>query len=308
MKGIDISNNNQTINFEQVKNDEVELVYIKATEGTTYVDGDLEKHYQGAIKQGLKVGFYHFLVGTSQPETQAENFYNSIKDKQNDLKPCLDVEKDGFDVMGYVTRFISKFEQLCNFQICIYTGPYFANDNLDKSLAKYPCWIAEYGVDTPMPTEIWGNNYAGHQYTDKGVVSGISDHVDMSNFTEKILINNVSNDIPRQVEIHSDILDLQKALNIQGFRDKDGNNLKEDGMLGELTISACPVLHKGAQGEITKVMQNLIIKKGYSCGDIGADSYFGDDTYNSVLKFQDDNGLTSDGIVGQNTWSILLKS
>lgn len=38
MKGIDISNHNGEIKFASVKSSGVELVYIKATEGTTYQD------------------------------------------------------------------------------------------------------------------------------------------------------------------------------------------------------------------------------------------------------------------------------
>ena len=37
----------------------------------------------------LKVGFYHFLVKTSSPETQAENFYNKIKNKVSTSKTLL---------------------------------------------------------------------------------------------------------------------------------------------------------------------------------------------------------------------------
>ncbi|GAA0078805.1 hypothetical protein UT300005_31840 [Clostridium sp. CTA-5] len=190
MKGIDISNHNGDIDFDKVKKSGIELVYIKATEGTTYQDQYLEKNYSEALKQDLKVGFYHFLVGSSSPETQAENFYNNIVNKQNDLKPCLDIEVNNFDVMDYALRFINKFESLCNLPLCIYTGPYFANDNLDDRLVKYACWIAHYGVDTPMQTKIWKNNYAGHQFTEKGRVDGINTYVDMNNFNEDILINN----------------------------------------------------------------------------------------------------------------------
>ena len=112
MKGIDVSNHNGKINWSKVKSDGVELVYIKATEGTTYQDLWLENHYQGARSVGLFTGFYHFLVGTSQPESQAHNFYNQIKDKKNDLIPCLDIEVSGFDVGNYALRFLKKFKEL----------------------------------------------------------------------------------------------------------------------------------------------------------------------------------------------------
>ncbi|KAI3349022.1 glycoside hydrolase [Clostridium botulinum] len=190
MNGIDVSNHNGNIDFNKVENDGVELVYIKATEGTTYQDQYLGNHYKGAKGAGLKTGFYHFLVGSSNPENQAENFYNNIKDKENDLKPCLDIEVSNFNVMDYSLRFIKKFESLCELQLCIYTSPYFANENLDSRLAKYQCWIAHYGVEKPMKTNIWGSNYAGHQFTETGRINGISTNVDINTFTADIFTNN----------------------------------------------------------------------------------------------------------------------
>ncbi|MGN2371951.1 GH25 family lysozyme [Clostridium cagae] len=190
MNGIDVSNHNGDIDFNKVKEDNIELVYIKATEGTTYQDQYLSKHYKGAKGAGLKTGFYHFLVGSSNPETQAENFYNNIKDKENDLKPCLDIEVSNFNVMDYSLRFIKKFESLCELQLCIYTSPYFANENLDSRIGKYQCWIAHYNVENPMKTKIWGSNYAGHQFTESGKIKGIDTNVDINTFTANIFTNN----------------------------------------------------------------------------------------------------------------------
>ncbi|WP_252222412.1 MULTISPECIES: GH25 family lysozyme [unclassified Clostridium] len=190
MNGIDVSNHNGDIDFNKVKEDNIEVVYIKATEGTTYKDSYLNKNYTGAKKAGLKTGFYHFLVGSSEPETQAENFYNNIKDKENDLKPCLDIETTNFNVMDYALRFIKRFENLCKLPLCIYTAPYFANENLDSRLDKYSCWIAHYGVETPMETNIWKDSYAGHQFTETGRINGISTNVDINTFTEDIFTNN----------------------------------------------------------------------------------------------------------------------
>ena len=81
MKGIDVSNNNGNINFNLVKIDGVDIVYIKATEGTTFKDNYLDTNYSNAHYAGLKTGFYHFLVGISEPESQAVSFYNAIKEK-----------------------------------------------------------------------------------------------------------------------------------------------------------------------------------------------------------------------------------
>lgn len=187
--GIDVSMHNGNIDFAKVKSSGYEYVFIKATEGTTYQDPLLEQNYSRARGVNLKIGFYHFLVGTSSPETQAENFFNNIKNKVNDLKPCLDIERSGFEVMNYAIRFIERFKALSNMSICIYTSPYFANTYLDERLRNYSCWIANYGKEPwyPSSTNVWGNVYCGHQYTETGSIHGISGKVDLNVFNNNIL-------------------------------------------------------------------------------------------------------------------------
>ena len=67
-----------------------------------------------------------------------------------------------------------------------------------------------------------------------------------------------------------------------------------------------PTCKKGAKGNITKIIQTLLIRKGYNLNKYGADGSFGNETEQVIKKFQQDNGLVVDGIVGRNTWSKLL--
>ena len=69
-----------------------------------------------------------------------------------------------------------------------------------------------------------------------------------------------------------------------------------------------PTIKLGSKGSEVKKAQQLLIAKGYSCGTAGADGDFGAGTYNAVKKFQADNGLEADGIVGAKTWAALLKT
>lgn len=294
MKGIDISNNNGFVNFTKVKNTNYELIYIKATEGTTFVDPYLETFYSRANALDFKIGFYHFLVSTSRPETQAINFYNQIKNKKNSLKPCLDIETTGYDIMDYTNRFISKFESLCSLPLCIYTSPYYANANLDSSLNRYSCWIANYGTNTPMETNIWGSNYAGHQYTEKGQVSGVNGYVDLNNFETSIFVNKNSVDNNNDTIIEDSwIKRLQNECNNQGF-----SNQIVDGIKGPITLASCPTVRIGARGEITRLIQEKL--------SIVEDGIFGVNTESAVINYQKNNGLVPDGIVGKKTWSKLL--
>ena len=92
---------------------------------------------------------------------------------------------------------------------------------------------------------------------------------------------------------------LQQECNNQGFSKQN-----VDGIAGPATLAGCPTLKKGASGNITKLLQEKLVTLGYSTN--GVDGIFGAGTYLAVREFQKTRGLTSDGIVGQNTWRKLL--
>ena len=58
-------------------------------------------------------------------------------------------------------------------------------------------------------------------------------------------------------------------------------------------------------GNRCKELQEKLISLGYDCGGYGADGKFGKGTYESLIKFQNDNGLKVDGLAGTNTFNKL---
>ncbi len=68
-----------------------------------------------------------------------------------------------------------------------------------------------------------------------------------------------------------------------------------------------PQLSKGSKGDKVRVLQELLLGRGYDLGTYGADGDFGATTHRRVVAFQAANGLTADGIVGKNTWRKLLR-
>lgn len=94
------------------------------------------------------------------------------------------------------------------------------------------------------------------------------------------------------------VIGLQTELNKQYNK-----NLSVDGIFGTKTKSACVNVKKGAQGNITYILQAILYCKGYS---ISVDGIFGTNTENAVKSFQSKNGLTVDGIAGKNTFAKLF--
>lgn len=64
-QGIDVSRWQGDINFSFVKKSGIEIVYIKSSEGRSYIDPYFEKNYFEAKANGLKVGFYHYVTARS---------------------------------------------------------------------------------------------------------------------------------------------------------------------------------------------------------------------------------------------------
>lgn len=75
---------------------------------------------------------------------------------------------------------------------------------------------------------------------------------------------------------------------------------------GTITPSKYPELSTGMTGEDVRKAQQLLIAKGYSCGQCGADGDFGKGTYNAVIAIQRDCDFKQTGIIDDAVWAILL--
>lgn len=97
---------------------------------------------------------------------------------------------------------------------------------------------------------------------------------------------------------------LIKALQME-LNSQFNAGLKVDGLWGTKTKNACITVRKGANGNLTRLIQAALICKGYDVK--GFDGKFGDGLDKAVKKFQRDKGLTVDGIVGKGTFEALFK-
>ena len=86
------------------------------------------------------------------------------------------------------------------------------------------------------------------------------------------------------------------------------NGLVADGVVGSrtwttlLTLPPRPTIRRGSRGTYVKYLQEKLTSKLYNAGTI--DGIFGANTEQAVREFQQENGLSVDGIVGPATWGI----
>lgn len=67
------------------------------------------------------------------------------------------------------------------------------------------------------------------------------------------------------------------------------------------------VLRKGDKGDQVKTLQRILHSLGYKLGIKPVDGDFGGKTETAVISYQRKNDLEDDGIVGEKTWTKLLK-
>ena len=178
IKGVDISNNNNLSDLSTLTNNGVEYLYLKATEGATFKDKTSINRYHKAKELGMKVGFYHFLVGTSSPEAQAESFYNYISVYSNDLIPMLDVERDWNGMSNATIAFIKHFKAISgNMELGIYTYSGFMCNFTQGAIdviKDIPCWIANYRKDYEGVNTGFFTNIVGWQYSENGTIGAFT--------------------------------------------------------------------------------------------------------------------------------------
>ena len=74
------------------------------------------------------------------------------------------------------------------------------------------------------------------------------------------------------------------------------------------TVANRSTLREGNIGACVKVMQQLLLDKGYAIGTIRPDGYYGPKTKKAVLAYQKDVRLVQDAVVGPITWGSLTRT
>ena len=199
-QGIDVSNWQGYIDYSSVRESGIEVVYIKASQGTNIKDAYFEINYENAKANGLKVGFYHFLTATNteEAEQEARFFASVISGKIPDCKLVMDYETFGgvgVEESNEIAQvFLETTRRLTNKDIIIYSDLSNSQTRFSSELAEnYELWLAYYS-DTAGLENIqtrW-SNYIGLQYSDRGRINGISGAVDLDRFSEEIFLDEIS--------------------------------------------------------------------------------------------------------------------
>lgn len=193
-RGIDISEFQGEIDFEEVRRSGIEAVYIRVGAGD-YTDEYFAENYERAKAAGLKIGFYHYVTARSVDEgrRQARFFASLAAGREPDMRLAMDFEYFGSLSVSQINAiseaYLDELTALTRREAVIYSDLSNARNIFSRALAeKYPLWAAQYGADEPSANGKW-REWVGFQYTDEGRVGGIYGNVDRNIFTEGIFLS-----------------------------------------------------------------------------------------------------------------------
>ena len=185
--GIDISKWQGNVDFQKLKEANVEFVMIRLGYQTGFgkelvLDKYYEQNIKLANKYGIKAGvyFYSYAKDVKDAKKQAEFIKKHIKNYKIDMPVAYDfedwknVEKAKlsiYDINKNAKTFLDEIKK-DGYQVLNYGSKYYLENiwNID-----YPTWLAHYTNKTN-----YSKDYKMWQLTENGLISGIQGFVDVN--------------------------------------------------------------------------------------------------------------------------------
>lgn len=187
--GIDVSQYQKEIDWQMVKDAQVEYAFIRAgargyVTGEIYEDETFIANLNGAKSVGLDVGVYFFSQAVTEQEVieEADYVLSILQGMPLELPIVYDFElPSDSEARGHnlneeelvlqAQRFLEHIEQN-GYRAMLYANPQLYPIYERAGLTeRWPIWYAEYETESPMhcDLDIW-------QYSDTGEIPGINDH------------------------------------------------------------------------------------------------------------------------------------
>lgn len=183
LKGIDVSENNGTVDWQAVAAAGMEFALIRLGWGNRHLDGSFADNVNGALAAGLKIGvyYYSYALNVEAAKTEAQ-FVHEILQSYG-VNPELGIWFDMEDADGYKERHGMPDNQtitaMCSAFICtlneagyqhvgIYASYTWLTSVIETDqIADYvPYWNAQWNSSNDFPrARMW-------QYTDSLNVNG----------------------------------------------------------------------------------------------------------------------------------------
>lgn len=190
-KGIDVSSHNGVIDWAKVKKDGVHFAMIRLGFGSdikSQDDSQFERNVKECEKHGILWGGYLYSYALNVDDVKSE--VSHIKRLMKGKKPSYPISFDMEDADGYKQRsgmpsnstMVSMCEYALNeiekmgYYASLYASLSWLDNQLKSSkLDKYDKWVAHWS-----PKCGYKGKFGMWQYTENGIVNGVSGFVDMN--------------------------------------------------------------------------------------------------------------------------------
>lgn len=195
MNVIDISNWQNGIDLALMfKENPLDGVIIKATEGTGYVNPNYKTWAEWLDSNGKLWGVYHFCYG-ADAIAEAKFFHSVTKHYIGRFIPVADYEGDALKRgAGWLKEFLDEYYRLSKVKPLVYCSRGVTQSKGMDEIARagYGLWMAQYADYNPVYGFLdkpWHDGsvapfpgYHMHQYTSCGVLKGWRSYLDLDKF------------------------------------------------------------------------------------------------------------------------------
>ena len=197
-KGIDVSEFQGAIDWNAVAESGIQFAVIRAAttnfSNAEYMeDKSFRSNYENAKKAGIKVGAYIYSSANTQEEIEQNinSLMNTLDGRSLDLPVFIDVEQAsrqteiGKDALTNVILYGCTLIQNAGYQAGVYANQDWYTNYIDADVLRdnnVTIWLAAWPY-TNSPADPLCYDYSDQctvwQYSDKGLVAGISGYVDL---------------------------------------------------------------------------------------------------------------------------------
>ncbi|MBA8827396.1 GH25 family lysozyme M1 (1,4-beta-N-acetylmuramidase) [Saccharopolyspora lacisalsi] len=180
--GTDISHHQGTFDMHRAKAESFEFVFMKATQGSGFVDSRFAANLDSARAAGLLVAAYHYQQGSDGAQAQVDNISAVVP---TDVPVILDVEADSGDT-ALTADIMGRLRAAGYSMPLLYLPPWYWEQIGSPDLSGFPpLWKSRYPDNDPgyaseiyqrVPEHYWNGYGGGHvavlQFTSKATIAG----------------------------------------------------------------------------------------------------------------------------------------
>jgi lysozyme len=191
VRGVDLSSYQGEVDWEVLAKQDIDFAFIKATEGSSFIDPKYSYNIENALKTHLRVGSYHFFSFESSGTRQAEHFIKTVAKTENMLPPVVDIEyyadyksnpPDKENVQKNLKELLEQLESNYGMRPIIYATRISYKHYIRGAFSEYDIWIRDVYFTPSLEDD---RKWTFWQYSDKEKLdgyNGVEKYIDMNVF------------------------------------------------------------------------------------------------------------------------------